>query len=318
MIRTDLAHEAHELISKDKASQIDGIALDSIKYKYGELVRLEIKNKKSEEIIGKKIGKYFTYETNSFRNVNMDLKKEVINSLVESLQNLLKIENERILIVGLGNRNITADSLGPKVVDKIKITRHIFKAYDKDYDEDFNEVAAVTPGVMGITGIETINTIKGVIDKIHPTMLIAIDSLASRKMRRLCSVIQLTDAGIEPGSGIGNVQGSINEETTGIKVAAIGVPTVIDTATIVNDTIELMHNKIRQNTDKSDDVIGILGQLSKTEKQIFIKEILSPLYGDTYVTPNEIDELIETLSDIISSAINIAIHKGMTVSDIKN
>lgn len=318
MSRTDLAYEAHEDLGKKITRNIDGVALDSKKYDHGELIKLEIKDKKSEEIIGKKIGKYYTYETDSFKNIDDNVRKEMIKVISESIKELHNLENKKILVVGLGNRRITADSLGPKVVDKVKITRHIFKAYKKEYDEDYCEVSSFIPGVMGTTGIETIKTIKGVIDKIHPDILIIIDSLASRKMRRLCSVIQLTDAGIEPGSGIGNMQGSINEETTGVKIIAIGIPTVIDTATIVSDSLDLMQKKLTEKTNNTQEIIGLLGKLSKSEKHIFIKEVLSPLYNDTFVAPNEVDELLEISSDIISSAINIAVHPGITIEDINN
>lgn len=318
MGRTDLAYEAHEQLDKKITKKIDGILLDSKKYDHGELVKLEIKDKKSEEIIGKKKGKYYTYETNTFKNLDSDVRKEIIKVISDSIKDLHNLENKKILVIGLGNRKITADSLGPKVVDKVKITRHIFKAYKKDYDEDYCEVSSFIPGVMGITGIETIKSIKGVVDKIHPDLLIVIDSLASRKMKRLCSVIQLTDAGIEPGSGIGNMQGSINEETTGAKVIAIGIPTVIDTATIVSDSLDLMQKKLAESTNKSQEIIGLLSKLSKSEKHIFIKEVLSPLYNNTFVAPNEVDELLEISSDIISSAINIAVHPGITIDDINN
>lgn len=318
MIRTDLAYEAHELLSKNLARKIDGVSLDSVKYEHGEVIKMEIKDEESEKKIGKKKGNYLTYETNSFKNLDINTRKEIIGIIAESIKDLGDFNNERILVVGLGNRKITADALGPKVVEKIKITRHIFKAYNKSYDEDYSEVSTFIPGVMGTTGIETINSIKGIIDKIHPTLLIVVDSLASRKMRRLCSVIQLTDAGIEPGSGIGNMQGSINKETTGVKVVAIGIPTVVDTATIVNDTIELMQDKIKEKTNDSEKVFGVLGNLNKSEKHIFIKEVLTPLYNNTFVTPNEIDEIIETLSNIVSSAINVALHPGITLEDIKN
>lgn len=318
MIRTDLAYEAHEMLSGNLAKKIKGITLDSIKYNHGEVIKMEIKDEQSEKKIGKKKGKYLTYETNSFKNIELETKREIIGIIAKCIKDLGDLENERVLVVGLGNRKITADALGPKVVEKIKITRHIFKAYNKSYDEDYSEVSTFIPGVMGTTGIETINSIKGIIDKINPTLLIVVDSLASRKMRRLCSVIQLTNSGIEPGSGIGNMQGSINKETTGIKVVAIGIPTVVDTATIVNDTIELMQDKIKENTKNSEKVFGILENLNKSEKHIFIKEVLSPLYNNTFVTPNEIDEIIENLSNIVSSAINIALHPGITLEDIKN
>jgi len=235
---------------------------------------------------------------------------EVINILAQAIKDVSGLKREKILVVGLGNRNITADALGPKTLDKIKVTRQFFKAYNKEYDEDYNEVSILEPGVLGTTGIETVNTVIGVVEKIKPTLIIIIDALASRKMRRLCSVVQITDAGIEPGSGIGNMQGSLNEEELGEKVVAIGIPTVIDTATIVNDTIEMMEEALKDKTDDVGDIMGILSDLEYNEKHMFIKEILSPMYGESVVTPSGVDEMIEILSDMLAESINKAVHPG--------
>ncbi len=306
MYRTDLAYEANESI----AQKFKGVKLETQDFKHGEIVELEIMNEEAEKAIGKRVGKYVTYETKNFKNMSEDTRNQVIEILSENIKNIADLKRERVLVVGLGNRNITADALGPRTVDKIKVTRQYFKAYNKEFDDDYNEVCILAPGVLGITGIETIDTIIGVVEKIKPTLLIVIDALASRKMKRLCSVVQITDAGIEPGSGIGNMQGSLNKDTIGVKVIAIGVPTVVDTATIVNDTIDMMEEALRDKTDDVGQIMGILSDLEKNEKHMFIKEILSPLYGDSIVTPNGIDEQIEILSDILAESINKAVHPG--------
>ena len=265
--RTDLAYEANESL----AQKVEGIILKTHDYSHGEVVELEITNEEAEKTVGKKKGKYITYETKSLKSLNKNSMSEVINILSQAIRDVSNLEREKILVVGLGNRNITADALGPKTLDKIKVTRQFFKAYNKEFDEDYNELSILEPGVLGTTGIETINTIVGVVEKIKPTLLIIIDALASRKMRRLCSVVQITDAGIEPGSGIGNMQGSLNKETLGgVKVVAIGIPTVVDTATIVNDTIELMEETLRDKTDDVGQIMGILSDLEYNEKHLFI------------------------------------------------
>lgn len=305
--RTDLAYEANESL----AQKVEGIKLKTHDYKHGEVVELEIMDEEAEKAVGKKQGKYITYETKSLKSLNKDSRLEVINILAQAIKDVSDLKRERVLVVGLGNRNITADALGPKTLDKIKVTRQFFKAYNKDYDEDYNELSILEPGVLGTTGIETINTIVGVVEKIKPTLLIIIDALASRKMRRLCSVVQITDAGIEPGSGIGNMQGSLNKETLGgVKVVAIGIPTVVDTATIVNDTIELMEETLKDKTEDVGQIMGILSDLEYNEKHMFIKEILSPMYGESIVTPSGVDELIETLSEMLAESINKAVHPG--------
>lgn len=310
MYRTDLACEAHESLNQ----KCEGVVLETKDLKHGELVKIEITTEKASKEIGKKIGKYITYETPSFKHMDEDKRKEIVNILSENIKNIVDIGRERVLVIGLGNRRVTADSLGPRTIDKIKVTRQFFKAYKKVYDEDYNEVAILVPGVMGVTGIETQNTIKGVIEKINPTLIIAIDALASRQMKRLCSVIQITDAGIEPGSGIGNMQGSLNKKSLGTKILAIGVPTVVDTATIVGDSIELMKEKLTHKVSVADEVLGLLGQLSEVEKLAFIKEVLNPKYNNTYVTPTEIDELIDILSDVLSEVINVSIHPNYSVT----
>lgn len=306
MMRTDLAYEAHEGL----AQKCEGIILEKEDLPYGELIKIEITDEDAEKIVGKKKGKYITYEAPSFKHMQDETRKEVINILSSNLKSIVDIKREKVLVVGLGNRRVTADSLGPRTIDKIKVTRQFFKVYKKDFDEDYNELAVLIPGVMGVTGIETQDTIKGVIDKIKPTVVIAIDALASRNMNRLCSVIQITNAGIEPGSGVGNMQGSLNEESLGVRIAAIGVPTVVDTATIVNDSIDLMKKKLSHKISVVDETLGLLGQLDNNEKMGFIREVLNPRFHDTYVTPNEIDELIEVLSDILAEVINNAAHPG--------
>ncbi|HCX62650.1 MAG TPA: GPR endopeptidase [Clostridiales bacterium] len=304
--RTDLAYEANESL----AQKAEGVILKTENFKHGEVVKLEITDDTAEKSVGKKRGKYITYETGSLKNLSKESREEVIDILCNAIKEVSDLQRDRILVVGLGNRNITADALGPKTLDKIKVTRQFFKAYNKDFDEDFNEVSILEPGVLGTTGIETINTIVGVVEKIKPTLLIIIDALASRKMRRLCSVVQITDAGIEPGSGIGNMQGSLNEETLGVKVVAIGIPTVVDTATIVNDTIEAMEEALKDKTDDTGSIMGILGDLEYEEKHMFIKEILSPMYGESIVTPSSVDELMDNLSDMLALSINKAVHPG--------
>lgn len=306
MVRTDLAYEANESL----AQRVRGVNLKTRDFKHGEIVELEITDDEAEKVIGKKKGRYVTYETKCFKNMSKENRNEVIEILAKSIKDISGLKREKILVVGLGNRKITADALGPRTVDKIKVTRQFFKAYNKDYDEDYNEVCILAPGVLGITGIETINTIIGVVEKIKPTLIIIIDALASRKMRRLCSVVQITDAGIEPGSGIGNMQGSLNKDSIGVKVIAIGIPTVVDTATIVNDTIDLMEKVLKDKTDDVGQIMGILSDLEADEKHSFITEILNPMHGDSIVTPNSIDELIEILSDILAEAINTAVHPG--------
>jgi len=306
MYRTDLAYEANESLAK----KFKGITLKTHDYSHGEVVELEIKDEEAEKAVGKKMGKYITYETKSLKLLSEKSRNEVIDILSKAIRDISGLDRGKVLVVGLGNRNITADALGPRTLDKIKVTGQYFKTYKKEYDKDFNDVSILEPGVLGTTGIETINTIAGVVGIIKPTLIIIIDALASRKMRRLCAVVQVTDAGIEPGSGIGNMQGSLNKESIGTKVIALGIPTVVDTATIVNDTIEMMEEALKDKTDDVGQIMGILSDLNYNEKHAFIKEILSPMYGESIVTPSYVDEIIDSLSGLLAESINRAVHPG--------
>jgi len=220
------------------------------------------------------------------------------------------------LIVGLGNWNVTPDALGPKVVDRVLVTRQFFVAYKKDRDETVANVSAISPGVMGLTGIETGEIVKGIVEKTNPDLVIAIDSLASRKMNRVSTTIQISDTGINPGSGVGNKRIGLNEEYLGIPVIAIGVPTVVDAATMVNDTIDLIIDSMKEQAQVGTEFYSMLERVSNEEKYQLIKEVLEPYMPNVLVTPKEIDQLIDDLSIIIANGLNIALHPGIELKDV--
>ena len=202
--------------------------------------------------------------------------------------------DKRILVCGLGNRNITADALGPDCVKGIMITNHIIDILNSD-GITFSKVSAITPGVMGITGIETNNIIKGIKDEYNPSLIIAVDALCARSAKRMFGTVQITDTGINPGSGVGNRRAGINEKTMGIPVIAIGVPTVVDANSIIYDTL----NGIKKYTD--DEINDILKNV------------------DSYfVSPKDIDSLIERSSKIVANGINLSLHKDIDFSFIEN
>lgn len=288
----------------------------------------------------KTIDKDNVYITLEFDDITDYEERENVGNVLENeIKKLLVHENikdtDEVLIVGLGNRMSTPDALGPKTIDDIVITRHLYEL-NLDVKKGMRSVSALSFGVLGSTGIETTDIIKGVIEKIKPKLLIAIDSLCARNVERLNKTIQLTNTGIHPGSGIGNYRKELTKKSLSIPVIALGVPTVVTSSTIVSDTIDylFMHinyiknnyetnklvvkrfnnylNKIKENKidQKEKEYLGgILGSLSDQDKYNLINEVLNSINYNLIVTPKEVDFLIEKLSNVISSSLNNALHK---------
>ena len=221
------------------------------------------------------------------------------------------------LVVGLGNWQVTPDALGPKVTEKIMVTRHLQTVMPEAIDDSVRPVCSIAPGVLGITGIETVEIIKGVVEKIKPDLVICIDALAARRVERVNTTIQIGDTGISPGAGVGNNRKQINEENLGVKVIAIGVPTVVDAVTIANDTIDLVVDSLIKNSSSGTDFYKMLKSLDKNEKEKLIKEVISSKANiDMIVTPKDIDLIINSLSKIIANGINMAVQPNMDMEEI--
>ena len=242
---------------------------------------------------------------------------EVSHVVAASLEELINLPEERTaLVVGLGNWNVTPDAIGPKVVGKLMVTRHLKKVMPDIIDDSVRPVCAIAPGVLGITGIETGEIIKSLVEKINPDLVVCIDALASRKLERVARTIQISNTGISPGAGVGNHRMQINEESLGIPVIALGVPTVVDAATIANDAMDLVLDEMINQADASKEFYNILNNIDKNEKGMMIKSLLDPYVGDLMVTPKEIDDIIESVSKIIANGINIALQPNMVLEDI--
>ena len=214
------------------------------------------------------------------------------------------LKEDGILIVGLGNKEVTPDALGPKVVQDIDITRHLLTYAPEILKEGTRPVCAVSPGVLGTTGIETLEIIKGIVDNVKPKMLIVIDSLASKSIERISSTIQIADTGIVPGAGVGNKRKELSASTLGIPVIAIGVPMVVDLATITDDCLNLFITKLQQEA-KSNDYLNKLKEQDNYEE---IKNALMPNDYNMIVTPKEIDDLIENMGSVVARGINFSIN----------
>ena len=207
------------------------------------------------------------------------------------------------MIVGLGNSYATADSLGPKVANKIEVTRHIKKYYPQYLKENTRSISAISPGVLGITGIETLEFVKGVTQTIKPDLIIAIDSLCTRNIERISTSIQISDTGIVPGAGVGNKREELSKETLGIPVIAIGVPTVVELATLVSEGIDIFIDILQEKAQSNE----FLNRLQETDKYEEVKESLNVDDLNMIVTPKNVDELVLNMTSILERALNSVI-----------
>lgn len=316
-IRTDLAVENRELYKEEDKSYSEGIDVEKEENDSYTVTRIKVLNKGGSVNIRKPIGTYITVDVPKLNKTDEDLKDEISQALAKEIKGIAKTkEDTKILIVGLGNWNITPDALGPKVVERVLVTRQFFVNYNKEIDETVANVAALSPGVMGITGIETGEIIKGVVEKVRPDIIIAIDALASRKMDRVSTTIQISDTGINPGAGVGNNRMELNEKTLGVPVIAIGIPTVVDAATIVNDTLDLIIESLKKEATVGSEFYDLLSQVSSDDKYSLIQEVLNPYMKNVIVTPTDIDAVVDDLSIIIANGLNIALHPGIDLQDV--
>lgn len=307
--RTDLASERRDIFKKanNLEDEIDGIEAEEIQENEKiKITKVKVTNQNGTEAIGKPIGNYITIDIKKLKvATNDDIQKasDVLSRELKKLIDEHSVAIDEVLVVGLGNEYVTPDSLGPKVIADIDVTRHILKYMPEVLDPNTRPVSAISPGVLGTTGIETLEILKGIVDNTKPKLLIIIDALASKSIERISSTIQLADTGITPGAGVGNTRKEISKETLGIPVIAIGIPTVVEAATIAADSIDLFIEKL-QNEAKSNDY---LNQIKEEDKYSQIKEALMPGDYNFIVTPKEIDELIENMKDVVARGINMSL-----------
>lgn len=313
-IRTDLALEQKERFESDNV-EVPGVILeesfDEEKEIRTTIVKIETEN--GAKTMGKPVGTYITMEAPNMTVPDEDYHAEISGELLKHMKQFARLEKKdySVLVVGLGNRKVTPDALGPYVVDNLNITRHIVKEYGKYAmgEDQARLVSAIVPGVMGQTGMETVEILKGVVNETKPDLMIVIDALAARSSRRLNSTIQIADTGINPGSGVGNHRNAITEETVGVPVIAIGVPTVVDAATIVNDTMENLIGALE--TSETLKGVGVVLQgYNAAEKYELIKELISPHLNGLFVTPKDIDETVKRISYTISESLNMLFSEG--------
>ncbi len=382
-VRTDLAIEAHQIALEEnerrrgdslskknertkqdpenrkadhKEDGIPGVHVDMFEKDGIEVTKVHIETEEGAKEVGKLPGRYLTVEARGLRQQDTDYQDQVTTLLAAQMQQFLQEANikadARCLIVGLGNWNVTPDALGPIVVENMLVTNHLFELQPEQVEEGFRAVSAITPGVMGITGLETSEIVRGIVERSKPDFVIAIDALASRSIERLNTTIQISDTGIHPGSGVGNKRKGLNESTLGVPVIAIGVPTVVDAVSIVSDTLDFVMGHLGQRMEEEREgkhprralapggmnfavqeverfdpstipdeegrkvLMGIVGTLGVQEKRQLIREVLQPLGHHLIVTPKEVDDFIEDMGNIIANALNAALHEQVNMDNV--
>lgn len=311
-MRTDLAIEAKEMITKRITHQISGVDVVTSEDEDVLITKVHITNDAAQAALGKPKGTYVTIEAEGLRYNNKLVHAKIMDQLAKELSELAGMKRDAtILVVGLGNRNITPDALGPKTVEKLVVTRHLRAMIPEEIRDDVRSVCAIEPGVLGITGMETAEIIQGITEKIRPDLVIAVDALAAAASHRMNTTIQLADTGIHPGSGVDNKRFGLNRATLGVPVIAIGIPTVIHASNIAVDTLQtLKEHAAFSRYFKS------LETLSDKEQQMIIRQVLPDALGSLMVTPKEIDQLMEDLSRVVAGGMNQALHPGIDYENI--
>ncbi|MFZ7104488.1 MAG: GPR endopeptidase [Peptococcaceae bacterium] len=308
-INLDLALEAHEAVRGERGGEIPGVRLDEESFDVADVKIVNVLDPGGASRIGKPPGKYITIESDVLRINNKSYHKDLSDILAQKLKDILPFqsENDSVLIVGLGNWNATPDALGPQVVEKTMATRHLYGKVPQELTNGLRAVSAIAPGVLGITGIETAEIIKGIVEKTNPSVIIAIDALAAGDVSRIGATIQIADTGINPGSGVGNKRSGLNQETMGIPVIAIGVPTVVHAGIIANNIIENFVEQMKNRPPLTD----LTKELHPPMLKMIVDQVLQPYSNTLMVTPKEIDDLIKNTSKVIAMALAEALHPAM-------
>ncbi|PTQ54405.1 MAG: Endopeptidase spore protease Gpr [Hydrogenibacillus schlegelii] len=359
--RTDLALEAHEALfgragavgaetaPKAAAPDVEAGLRKETEEAFGgrmRVVRLEIVSDAAAQALGKPVGKYVTFELPELLTGEAAYRSEAADLFTRGLARFFKEiglgDEDPVLVVGLGNRQVTPDALGPVVAERVRVTRHLFQHEPGLVEDGVRSVAALAPGVMGTTGVETGDIVAAVVGAIGVAAVIVVDALAARSLARLYTTVQMSDAGIQPGSGIGNKRRPLTRETLGVPVIAIGVPTVVEASTIAGEAIDLLIKHLGRQLHEASQpkarerlvppgappydrpprfteadlppeparkvFFGLLGTLTEEEKQALLREVLEPLGMNWIVTPKEVDAYIDDLGQFLAAGLNRALH----------
>ncbi len=301
-IRTDLALENREIyrLAQKIENEIPGIETEVDDSDSNMLVtKVKILTNEGAEALGKPIGNYITIESQMMNDEVESMDNKIIQKVADTIKDISHlVKKDTVLVVGLGNGDVTPDALGPKVVENLQITRHLIEYAPEYVKEGTRAVSAIIPGVLGTTGIETSEIVKGIVERVKPDLVIVIDALASKNMDRISKTIQIADTGIIPGSGVGNSRFAITKETLGVPTIVIGVPTVVGIPTIVDEAISYVIEKTTEDDAEKD----------KLKNKNYMKEILENKKFDFMVTPKDIDDIINNLSNLVANSINVALN----------
>ena len=310
--RTDLALEAREMVNTKVSEEIPGVIVETVEEDEVVITTVNITTPEAERIMGKNQGTYITIEAQGLRYKNTPLQEKIMKKLGQKLVGLVELpKNAMVLVIGLGNRNITPDALGPRAVEKIVVTRHLQEMLSPELKGGVRSVCAIAPGVLGITGMETTEIVQGIVSKIKPDLVIAIDALAAASSRRVLTTVQLANTGISPGSGVGNKRFGLNKHSLGVPVIAIGVPTVVHASTIAMDTIDVL-----QEHAPFARYFKSMEHLSEEDRRTIVGQVLPELLSDLMVTPKEVDRFIEDIGVVVAGGINQAMHPNIDYENI--
>ena len=294
-IRTDLAMES---VGGRNLQDLPGIDISTWEAGGISITAVSIETEVGAQLLEKPIGQYITLECPQLPQKSVEVRESVSAILGEELSRLLPESQSTVLVIGLGNRMVTPDAIGPKTIDKVLVTRHLFEALPDAVDQRMGRVCAVAPGVLGLTGVETLEVVKGIVDHVKPEAVIAVDALAAQHTERIGTAIQLSSGGICPGSGVGNQRKAISNETLGVPVIALGVPTVIYAASLVRDAV--------MGADDGGDLA-----------QDIERDVLEGPLGEMIVTPREVDDMVGEIARVLASGINRALHPGLSDREIQ-
>ena len=311
-VRTDLAIENAEMFQETEELQGIRIEEETGQVSGIRVTWVAVENEQGAKKLGKAIGDYVTLEVPMLDETDVSYHREITNEVAEQIRRLLPdIKHKRVLVAGVGNREMAPDALGPMVVDHLFITRHLIQEYGKhsEITKGMGCVSALAPGVMAQTGIETREILLGTIRETKPDVLIVIDALAARSVKRLNKTIQITNSGIAPGAGVGNRRFGIDAESMGIPVIAIGIPTVIDAATIVNDTVGNLLTIMDETKNRlSERIWEGVAPFDEQERYQLMRELMAPEMINMFVTPKNIDEIVQQMSYTLSESLNSLCH----------
>lgn len=298
-IRTDLAME-----SRAQYTQPGGVTTREIRHGNFEETRVTVETDEAAKALEKDKGVYVTFSHPQLSRAPVDDREELIRAVADAVAGMLPPAGD-VLVIGLGNRYMTADALGSRVLENLLITRHMTMFPDESLRGRLRGVCAAAPGVLGVTGMETAEMVKGITEHVHPAAVIAIDALAARESSRICTTIQITDTGIRPGSGVGNHRAGLNRESLGVPVIAIGVPMVVYAAVIARDALCMLLKDVAPDCGNEGELDAMVAAMTRRE------------LGDLVVTPREVDELVGRVARIIADALNLALQPRLTGEEIQ-